>query len=55
MNFLAKFVVKRDEKKLYLCLKHMEQELQSEDVAVEPLPDDSEIGCQECSADFINN
>lgn len=54
MNFPAQFIVKSENKKTYLCLKHMQREL-GEGVDVEPLPDNAEIQCSECVADNMNN
>ena len=52
--FPAQFRVQKNGKTAPLCLKHMQRESQDEGTKVEKLPDDSEVGCSECSADRIN-
>lgn len=51
--FPAHYIVENNGKKLFLCHKHMEQELRVGGKVVERF--DGEIGCSVCSADRINS
>lgn len=52
-NFLANVYIKRGDKKIPMCIKHAKRETGFEQA--ETIPSGSEIGCVECSSDFLNN
>jgi hypothetical protein len=56
INFPAQFRVKKgDGIIMYLCQKHMKRELQDEKANADQLPDDSNLGCAECSSERMNS
>ena len=55
-NHPAKCIIERGDKKLFLCQKHADRELQFEGTKyVDTLPADNTIGCKECLADSLSN
>lgn len=52
-TFPARYIVENNGKRIYLCKKHMDQELRVGGKYIESF--EGEIGCEECSAEHINN
>ncbi len=53
-NFPAQWRVKTKERNMLLCFKHAHYYMEN-GYDVEKLPDDADVRCEECSADFANN
>lgn len=55
-NFLARCILERDNKKLYLCQKHADRELQIEGTKyIDTLPSDHRMPCLKCSEEYSDN
>lgn len=55
-NFPASCILERNNKKLYLCQKHTEKELQIEGTKyVDILPNDHSMQCLKCSEEHLDN